>query len=149
MIDALIKFGAIVGLATGAFTVWDRLLRWRPIAYIIATNPGSTYIRIKNIGQVAVIVWHIQAYPSTFKIATDHSVHAIVSGVIDRLPPSVVNPQRERDFLFFMHPTPPDDSPKQRVLFVIHWRKASSTWLPQIPIFLFTTTVDIRNMAKG
>lgn len=149
MADMLIKIGAIVGLVTGIFTVWDRLARWRPIAYIFATIPGSTYIRIKNLGQVDVIVRHIQAHPPTFNIATDDLVHAIVSGMIDRLPPSVIDPQGKRDFLVFMHPTPPDNARSQRVRFVIHWRKASSTWLPQFPVFPFTTTADIRNMAKG
>ncbi len=36
----------------------------------------------------------------------------------------------------------------QGVWFFIYWRKASSTWLPQVPIVLGTTTADVRSMAK-
>jgi hypothetical protein len=148
MLSALTTFGALVGLATGIFTVWDRWVRWRPIAYIIATTAGSNYIRIKNLGPVDVVIRSIRSHPSMFKVAKDHEVDAIYRGVIDQMPPAVIGAQSERDFLFFTHPTLPDDAPIRTVWFFVNWRKASATWLPQVPVFLITTTSAIRNMAK-
>ena len=148
MNSALTTFGALVGLATGIFTVWDRWGRWRPIAYLIGTTARSNYIRIKNLGPVDVVVREIRTHPSIFKVSKDHSLHGIISGVIKQMPPAVIGAQETRDFLFFTHPTPPEDVPTQRVWFFIYWRKASATWLPQIPLIIMTTTVDIQNMAK-
>jgi hypothetical protein len=130
----LTTFGSLVGLATGVFTVWDRWLRWRPIAYTVAkTNQGGPYIRIKNVGPIDIVT----SRPSTFKIAKGKgdSVKEVAYAMVDKLEPTAIAPQETHDFFFWERRAV--DAPRSRsVWFFIYWRKASSTWLWQIPIVL-------------
>ena len=100
----LTTFGSLVGLATGVFTVWDRWLRWRPIAYTVAkTNQGGPYIRIKNVGPMDIVVQRIESRPSTFKIAKGKgvSVKEVADAMVDKLEPTAIAPQETHDFFFW------------------------------------------------
>jgi hypothetical protein len=132
------SFGSFVGLATGIFTVWDRWARWRPAAYSVAkTKDGGPYIRIKNLGPMDIIIQRIKSRPSNFGIAKDKgtSVKEVADAMSGKLEPTAIAPQETHDFFFWERRDV--DAPRTRtVWFLIYWRKASSTWLPQIPIVI-------------
>jgi hypothetical protein len=138
MTSALTTFGSLVGLATGVFTVWDRWARWRPIAYIAKTKDGGgPCIRIKNLGPMDIIIQRIKSRPSNFGIAKDKgtSVKEVADAMSGKLEPTAIAPQETHDFFFWERRDV--DAPRTRtVWFSIYWRKASSTWLPQIPIVI-------------
>jgi hypothetical protein len=69
MLEDIKLIGAIVGLATGLFTVWDRWARGRPLAWVTATrrfsgNPEK-YICIKNPGPSDVFILGVRVHPKT------------------------------------------------------------------------------------
>ena len=37
----------------------------------------------------------------------------------------------------------------RRVFFLVSWRKTSSTWLPQVPVVIMTSTRDIEGIAAA
>jgi hypothetical protein len=133
---ALTTIGSLAGLATGIFTVWDRWARWRPVAYAVAkTKDGGSYIRIKNLGPMDIIIQRIKSRPSAVKVAKGNSLTDFLHGAIDELEPTAIAPQETHDFFFWERRDV--DAPRTRtVLFLVYWRKASSTWLPQIPIVI-------------
>jgi hypothetical protein len=45
MLEAIKLVGALVGLATGIFTAWDRWARGRPLAWVTAKKLGVNPIR--------------------------------------------------------------------------------------------------------
>src|SRR5262249_59301643 len=68
VLEAITVVGAIVGLATGLFTVWDRWARGRPLAWATAEKFGANpleYIRIKNPGHGDLFIRGVRAYPPT------------------------------------------------------------------------------------
>src|SRR4051812_16860039 len=101
MTDSFTKFGAIVGLLTGIFTVWDRLLRNRPIAYFHVRGPKGSpfrYVRVKNIDQSDIQIIDIKCWPDIFRVAKDHSVDGIVRATFGQPPLQFVAPDARCDF---------------------------------------------------
>jgi hypothetical protein len=144
--------GGIVGLATGAFVLVDRLFRHRPIAFIVLKgnkhNP-LRYVRVKNVGAVDAIVIDIKARPAFFEISTGHSVREIANAIVEVPAVSILEPAQERDFPFFENPKRPEEKTYEgQILFTVHWRKASCTWLKQVPKFISTTAYDLRKMER-
>jgi hypothetical protein len=78
-----------------------------------------------------------ESRPSTFKIAKGKgcSVKEVADAMVDKLEPTAIASQETHDFFFWERRAV--DAPRSRsVWFFIYWRKASSTWLWQIPIVL-------------
>ena len=101
MTDLITKIGAIVGLATGIFTVWDRLFRARPIAYVHIRGPKGTpyrYVRIANTDKADIQVTDVKCWPRVFAAAKDHSIRSIAEAAIGRAPLALIAPGEDWDF---------------------------------------------------
>jgi hypothetical protein len=158
MLEAITVFGAIVGLATGAFTVWDRWARGRPLAWVTATmrfagNPEE-YLCIKNSGHSDVFIMGVHVLPKNpqiYGVAKDHSVRAISSSFHGNV--NVLLPAGKEQYLPIIEVPKnldaPIDTARRRVCFLIYWRKTSSTWLPQLPVWVVTSTDDIQRIAAA
>jgi hypothetical protein len=153
-LDEILSFaGGIVGLATGTFVLVDRLFRLRPVAFIVVKgnkhNP-LRYVRVKNVGVVDAIVIDIKARPAFFEISTGHSVREIASAIAEVPAVSILEPGQQWDFPFFENPKRPEEkSYEGKIRFTIHWRKASCTWLKQVPKFVSTTVNDLKRWRAG
>ena len=55
LLAAFTTFGALVGLLTGIFTLWDRYARGRPIA-CLAPGADDVVLRISNPGDYAIFI---------------------------------------------------------------------------------------------
>ncbi len=47
------EIGAAVGFLTGVYTLFDRFMKGRPIAYLVASGPATNAVlslRVKNVG---------------------------------------------------------------------------------------------------
>jgi hypothetical protein len=145
--------GSLIGIATGIFVLFDRILRSRPLAFIVLKgnqhNPLH-YVRVKNIGAIDLIVFDIGASPRSFEISKDHSVRGIAGAILNEPSFAVLEPRGELDFPFFRNPKREGENEYTgRIRFSVYWRKSSSTWLRQIPINVFTSTDDLERMAKS
>jgi hypothetical protein len=158
LVEAITLVGSIVGLATGIFTVWDRWARGRPLAWVTAEkrfsgNPEE-YICVKNPGHSDVFILGVRVHPKTpqiYGVAKDHSVRAISSSFHGNV--NVLLPPGKEQYLPIIE-LPKDldapiDTAGRRVCFLIYWRKTSSTWLPQFPVIVMTSTDDIKQIAAA
>jgi hypothetical protein len=144
------EIGAMVGFATGVFTFWDRLLRGRPVAWLTVTiRTGGTLpdpgIRIKNPGPTDLLIQGVRPHPaSIYGVAKNHSIRATMTAVnadVNLLLP----PGQEHEFAILDRRSAQKGA-SQRVRFSIYWRKTSSTWLPQFPVVIHTSTDDIQRI---
>jgi hypothetical protein len=65
MLEAIKLIGAVAGLLTTAFVIWDRWARGRPLAWVTATKLGVNpykYIRITNPGPADVFILAVRVY---------------------------------------------------------------------------------------
>ncbi|MDE2284109.1 MAG: hypothetical protein KGK33_05785 [Hyphomicrobiales bacterium] len=130
--------GGVIGIATGIFVLFDRILRNRPLAYVVLKgnqhNPLH-YIRVKNIGAIDLIVLDIKASPRSFEVSKDHSVKGIAGAILDKPSFAVLMPGAEQDFPFFRSPKRVEQQEYAgKMRFSVYWRKCSSTWLCQIEL---------------
>jgi hypothetical protein len=146
--------GSLIGIATGIFVLFDRVLRNRPLAFIVLKgNPHNPlhYVRVKNVGVIDVIVFDIKGSPRFFEISKDHSVKGIAGAILDKPSFAILAPGQEQDFPFFRNPSGiiAEKEYSGRIRFSVYWRKSSSTWFRQIPIHAFTSTDDLERMAES
>jgi hypothetical protein len=139
------EIGAAVGFLTGAYTLFDRFVKGRPIAYLVATGPASNAIlrlRVKNVGQQDVVLRRLFSIPRFYQIAKNDSTLGIVEAQFGWFT-AVLQPGEQMDFPVF-----PSRAAEKwgSCAFVISWRRATSTWLPQIPYCLFTSMHAIEQL---
>jgi hypothetical protein len=155
LVGVITLIGAIAGLVTTAFLIWDRWARGRPLAWVTAKKFGASsykYIRLQNPGPADVFIMGVRAHPPIYGIATDDSKEAIAAAV-DRVDVNVLLWQGETyDLPIFELPKPvhaPKDPPPQSVRFLIYWYKTSSSWLRMVPVIVRTSTRDIESIASA
>jgi hypothetical protein len=150
-IEDLKLIGAIAGLLTLIFTVWDRLLRGRPIAYLVVKGRPSNhyeFLHIKNIDSIDILIIGIKAWPRFFKAAKDDNAITLVNAGAGEPLLVLLSPGEEREFPFFKSGGQSTEG-SCRITIAVRWRKSTSTWFPQIPKMIFTSTEDIDRMARG
>ena len=145
--------GSLVGTAGGLLVLFDRLARLRPVSFVVVTgnrHNAHRYIRVKNVGAVDILVTDVIARPPAFDISTGHSVSEIALALVDLPAVSILEPGQHRDFVIINNPKRMDiQGYTGRIRFAVHWRKASCTWLRQMPVFVRTSTVDLEKMEKA
>jgi hypothetical protein len=157
MLEAIKLVGGIAGLVTTAFVIWDRWVRGRPLAWVDATKrftgTPEEYIRIKNPGYGNVFIRKVRVFPQNiYGVAKDPSVRAITSALFNIDVNVLLRPGKTHDLGIIKSPKKldePQDAPSRRVCFLIYWRKTSSTWLPQVPVVIMTSTGDIERIAAA
>jgi hypothetical protein len=64
----------------------------------------------------------------------------------------LLRPGQEHDLAIIDGPLKDEDvrgNISRRVCFCIYWSKNSSTWLPQLPVFIFTSIASIQRIAAA
>jgi hypothetical protein len=151
MIEEIKLVGSIVGLLTGAYAFWDRLLRGRPLAFIAYDDQKRLLVlRIKNVSQIDVLIIGFDMKPRHYRVSTGSSVREIADAIVDAPSLSVITPGETKDFQFFESPKRAvEEHPFSRVRFVIRWRKANATWIRQIPVWVLTSKADLERMVEA
>jgi hypothetical protein len=155
--DIVTKIGAIVGLATGIFTVWDRLFRARAIAYVRVQGPkGSPRrdLRITNTNKADIQVTDVKCWSwprRVFAAAKDTSVRGITKAALGHAPLAVIAPGETWDFPLIIRSTANYDAlPKRQLLvFAIYWTRSSSPWFPQPPKWIVLSVGDFRRLEES
>jgi hypothetical protein len=159
LVETLTLVGSVVGLATGIFTVWDRWVRGRPLAWVTAerviAGKFEAAVCIKNPGPGDVLIQEVRVYPKTpqiYGVAKDHSLRGITSSLSGTDVNVLLRPDEERLLPIIELPKDLDkplDTSSRWVCFLIYWCKTSSTWLPQPPIFRMTSSDYIKRIAAA
>ncbi len=94
--------GAIVGLLTGVFVVWERIARGRPLAYIHSSERAGghfVYLHVENRAETPLLVSIFDgSREKFFSIATDHSAEALMAYLLPGVTTIVLAPKVASDF---------------------------------------------------
>jgi hypothetical protein len=147
------EIGVAVGFLTGAYTLFDRFMKGWPIAYLVVSGRATNailHLRVTNAGQQDVVLRGLFSTPRLYEIAKDDSVLGITEAQFKSFM-TVLQPGQQMDFPVF-----PSKSGRATGAeswgpcgFVIFWRRATSTWLPQIPVCLFTSRHTIEELKSA
>jgi hypothetical protein len=164
IIEFIKTAGGIAGLASAAFLIWDRLVRGRPLAELSAIvrtsgTPADPCIRIVNPGTTGLLIRSVRVLPAgIYAVAKNFGIKPTMAALGDTtvkdaniLNVVLLRPGQEHD-LAIIDRRKDEDARKnisRRVCFCIYWRKNSSTWLPQLPVFIFTSIAGIQRIVAA
>lgn len=148
--DALGLFqtaGAVVAFLIGAFTLYDRTLRYRPLLSIATRLEGinaRTYLRIKNVEPYDVFIESVSTEPRGFAVSTGHSVRAMVPVILGELATVVLEPGD--DILLVIVRLDLEKaglSEESPILVKAEWRRSQGRWFKPPAASLRTSLSDI------
>ena len=143
--------GAWVGLLSGLFLLYDRYAKGRPVASL-TVKYGETRniacIRITNIGDYDIAVINATVRPEVYYLTEDLEVRTLLEGTTGQRPSFMLKPRQEKELMIASHSTN-GIARAQSVTFCISWRRCNATWLPQMPVYVRTSTTIIRKYALG
>jgi len=147
------EIGAAVGFLTGAYTLFDRFMKGRPIAYLVASGPATNAVlslRVKNVGQQDLMLRRLLSIPRLYEIAKNDSPLGIIEAQFGSFM-TVLPPGGQMDFPVFRSKSGRAGAVESwgPCAFVISWRRTTCTWLPQIPFCLFTSIYAIEQLKSA
>jgi hypothetical protein len=111
--------GAVLGIGTASFIVFDRPYRDRPIFAIHVKAPAGmrtgrdndVYVRIKNVADEDIVIDDISIAPAHLTLSVDGEIHSMVSAMINEFNQVVVGPLGERLLILIIRST--EGSPEE------------------------------------
>jgi hypothetical protein len=154
MIETIKLVGSIVGLLTGIAYFYDRMVKGRPIASLSIARHGPRKIacvRISNVSNHDVAIIDVTVAPqSVYVLTEDLETKTLLEGAAGQRPYFMLKPREEKMLVIaplFKDGAVIADTTDMRVKFRISWRSGNATWLPQIPVLIWTSTSTIRKYA--
>jgi hypothetical protein len=153
MQEAITTFGAIVGLLTGIFVFFDRVLKGRPVSSLtIREDDGRKFVcvRISNISPYDVAILGVDVSPKTYFATDSMETRKLIGGALGIQRSFMIKPGNDKELILqpaFNADGMPYEVAPHRVTIRIWWRRGDATWLLQVPLFVFTDTVTIRALA--
>jgi hypothetical protein len=149
--ELLKTIGSFVGLLTGAFTLYDRTARGRPIATITYTKVGdgiTPSVQITNVSDTTIVVLESSIRPDVYFLATDKNLRLLIDDQLKTLEIFSINSKQSVELTFIPRykGDVSMDANDQPVLFSFKWRRVNATWLPQFPVTIRTRTGLIRKL---
>jgi len=98
-----------------------------------------------------LLIQRVRARPtSIYSVAKDHSIKAISAAALEGIDVNLLLPPGQEHDLAIVDRRvgvqSVQNNVSQRVRFSVYWRKTSSTWLPQFPVVIHTSTHDIQRI---
>jgi hypothetical protein len=147
----LTEIGSWVGLATGIFTVIDRFFIGRLTASIGKAGFDRRDLECFNTSRNDVIITRVRTSTRRILIAPDHSVRGIIEGAAQVRFTKILKKDQQVDFPIIARDGVLEKDSKVVLPFVIiiSWRKTRSMWLPQFPVFIFSSAKALRRLDQA
>jgi hypothetical protein len=150
MMRLLTQVGAVAGLVSLVFLVWDRLMAGQPLVWPARKKefaPPIRYLRCMNVSKWDILITKIKVIPNVLSIARDESGEAIAEAHFLNLPFQAVIPAGETvDFSLGIRGGEDSSSP---FLIIVSWRSARSTSVPKMPVFVLSSVRALRTMDQA
>jgi hypothetical protein len=151
-VEALKLVGAVIGIATASFIVYDRLFRDRPIFSLQASRPAGSassvdndiYLRIKNVSDEDIIIDEISISPPHLTFSVDGEVCSIAKAVLREFNQIVVGPLGERLLILII--TQSEHAP---VTITATWRGTRRPWPWKRHVKIHTTVAFIAKLKSA
>lgn len=135
LIEILKTLGALAGLASGAFLIWDRFTKHYPVA-IIEARPlmeGSRnivpFLLLKNVSERPILLsWTDGKKTGELRIAKDQSQSGVLKSLFDGETTIALSSQAEAILPLF-RPQPYEEiDPENMLELTMHWQFAQPIW---------------------
>jgi hypothetical protein len=147
----LIAIGSIVGLVTGLYTLWDKLVRQRPFIWMgkSAKRKDRMVVKVRNPGDRDVALIGTSVKPRIYDIANSFEFDQLIDATLDNSSFRLVFPGDvvELPVTTRVEKSKHLDSVDRRVLVLIYWRRTSSMWWPRFPLCLLLRTSDLTRLS--
>ncbi len=146
--------GAYCGLAAFGFTVFERFLKNRPAAFITTAQAGEKLrpqITVTNTDTRSIILDGIEVIPKVYFVEEGDKSEDILKAKVSGFPCTLIEAGQEKQFYIYTRIKDgiPLEIKPRFVRIVIHWRKGSSTWLPQPPVRTRFSTKRLMDIVTG
>jgi hypothetical protein len=150
--------GGIVGLLGGLMSFRDRFYKGRPVASLSTRNSSGrnlVLIRIKNTTDYDIYVKGATEWRGIYFLTEDATSLNIVRGQLQKsmFTPFMLKPNETKELLImpkYKDGVAVEASSEDRYFaFWLHWRRGNATWLPQIPVPVWTNTGTIRQLGEA
>jgi hypothetical protein len=98
-LESVKLIGAVLGIATAAFIVFDRVFRNRPIfvlhAKVRAPNDNDLFLRVKNVLDEDIVIEKWGMSPAFVGLSKDDSFRAVFEAAIGNTPIAILPPLGE------------------------------------------------------
>nr|CAD6413155.1 hypothetical protein REQ54_01113 [Rhizobium sp. Q54] len=98
-------FGAIVGIVTGGFVIWERFFRYQPAMFLVSAPMlpkgayKACYLRVINRSERPIIIsWPTGLAKDEIRISADHSTRAIVGSLLHGQKAIVIDGKSDMSF---------------------------------------------------
>jgi hypothetical protein len=144
MMHWLIPIGAIVGLITGVYTIWDRVKARRPAIWLgkPIERPNQVVIKVKNLADEDIFLIGSSVWPRVYVVSSSWEFDQMIAAEEGQDPDRLILPQQKVELPI----TPraedgtPMDAVDRNVLFLLYWRRNSSMWWARFPLWLWVRT---------
>jgi hypothetical protein len=149
MIEFFKTLGSFLGLISFPFLIYDRIMKWRPIASLTIKMEGShkvACIRISNITPHDFAIIGASVTPKVYFLTEDFEIKTLIKGAAGK-PLNLMLKAGETVELgiapIIENGVPLETNP-QNVRFSVFWRRGNATVIPQFPAVVWTSTETIR-----
>jgi hypothetical protein len=151
MFETLKTLGAFVGLAVGAFTLYDRLWGSRPLLSLgVDQGTQRRFLMVTNSTAQHIAIIGFSALPNIFAVARAPTVGATVRAAAGDTFQLMMKSSGEARFPLVTLVTDGrnrDLDARIAILFM-WWRKSVSLWLPQFPKIIIISTARLRSIVE-
>jgi hypothetical protein len=150
MLELVRDIGSVVGLITGFFYAFDRLVRGRPVASLtISEEKGglSPRISITNISSYDIAIEDVTIRSNAYRVAMKQGAEGNLEASFEVPVYFMLKPNERRELrivALFKDGVPIEVTGDQSVTFFVWWRRGNATWLPQFPVTVRTSVARIR-----
>lgn len=127
--DIIQGFGAIVGIVTGVFVIWERFFRYQPAMFLVsqALIPGGAqkacYLRVINRSERPIIVsWPTGIARDDLRISAGSTIRDVVAALMDGHKAIVIDGSETAMFPVHTPTNWPELSSDQTVEVVLTWQ---------------------------
>jgi len=145
------QIGALVGFLTGLFVLIDRFVSGRPYPLLTKRSdhlgPGLRVLECINTARCPILLT-VRTNTRAVLIMRDHSTESAYDATAG-LPVNVLlNAGQSAAFpIVVLNGRLLDEgAPRTPFLIIISWRKTSSMWLPQVPVFRISSVRALRTI---
>lgn len=158
-IEAVKFFGGLGGLASSAFLIYDRIFRYRPIAFLIPQD-YKTKVRFKNIASETIIIDNITIIPPIAKMMWVNDLQTTKADKLDVWYPSmkvekpevvfiVIKPMEERTFAIHRSAEFENSEGGRKIIIRSRWRNTRIRFPFARYVTIRTNVADIKNMIEA
>jgi hypothetical protein len=146
--------GALLGIGTASFLVYDRLFRDRPIFALHVKGQASrrendVYLRIKNVTDEDIVIDDVSISPAHLALSVDGEIHSLVSAMIIEVHPIAIGPFGERLLILITRTTDGSAAEFDPVSIVATWRGTRRPWPWKRHVRIQTSVAAIRKLRSA